>query len=62
MQLPLHITTMSRSVIVSYEFVDVRFLNFGELKMRFYTALHLSIVCIYWTVLEVWMLVKLLQC
>jgi len=36
---------MSRSVLVSYEFVNVHFLHFGELKMRFCTALHLSIGC-----------------
>jgi len=49
---------MSRSALVSYEFVDFNFLNFGDLKIRLYTALHLSFRYIYWTISNVWLLKK----
>jgi len=38
---------MSRSVRVSHVFAYVYFLHFGELKLRFCTALKLSIGFIY---------------
>ena len=38
---------MSRWARVTYVFADFHFLHFGELEMRFYTALHLAIGCIY---------------
>ena len=45
-QLSFNKTNLSRSVLITYEFVVVHFLHFGGLKLRFYTVFHLSIGCI----------------
>jgi len=46
-------------VLVSYEFVDVRFRHFAKLKLRVCTELHWSIRLIYWKFSYVWVLIKL---